>query len=117
MCNERLSKKEDNNVTLILYRLDKLETEQRKDNENIMTLLQAIQEGLTETNKTMVLHSSQIAQLEERMKLVETKKLDKKEYQAKHDVVVSRLDVYKQILMAVASGVGVSLLIEFFKMI
>lgn len=117
MCNERLPDRDDNDLNLILYRLDKLETEQRKDNENIMNVLQAIQDGLTETNKTIVLHTAQITQLQEHIKNIEDSKLDSKEFNSEHDAVVTRLDTYKQILMAVAAGVGVSLLVEFFKII
>lgn len=117
MCNKKISKKEDTSVTLILYRLDKLEEEQRKNNSSIMTLLQEIQNSLTTTNKTIVLHTSQIKQLQERIETLEEQKIDKKEYQSKHDSVVSRLDIYKQILMAVAGGLGVSLLIELIKLI
>lgn len=110
-------KEHENNINLLLYRIDKLEEEQRKENASIMTVLQAIQEGLTETNKTLIMHTTEIAQIKEKISTLETEKVDLQQFKTEDKNINSRLDTYKQILMAIAGGLGVSLLIEFFKII
>lgn len=107
----------DATFTLLLYRLDRLEEEQRKENQDIMRLLQNIQESQNSINETIVLHSAELKQTNARLKNLENNKTNKKEFNITINEITKRLDTYKQLLTAVGGGVAVSLLIELVKMI
>lgn len=82
-----------------------------------MNLLQHIQQGQSETNRTIAVHEKQILTIENELNEIKHTKLDEDKFDTQHEAITNRLDIYKQILIAVAGGVGVSLLIELFKMI
>lgn len=115
MCNEKCKNRQEHESTLniLLYRIDKIEEERRRENKDIMNLLHNIQEGQTEINKELAVHDTKISGM---LEDIETLKNDKVDFD-QFNVVNKRLDIYKNILMAIAGGVGVSLLIEFFKII
>lgn len=108
---------EEPTLTLLLYRLDKLEEEQRRDNKEIMKVLQTIQENQHSSSEKIVQHTTELERVNARLNSLEEHKVDDKEFTPIVNHLENRLDVYKQVLMAVAGGVGVSLLIEFFKII
>lgn len=115
MCNEKCKNQHEHESTLniLLYRIDKIEEERRRENKDIMNLLQNIQEGQTEINKELAVHDTKISGMIEDIETLKNDKVDFDQF----NVVNKRLDIYKNILMAIAGGVGVSLLIEFFKII
>ena len=115
MCNTK--QEHESSLNILLYRMDKLEEERKRENKDIMNLLQLIQEGQSEINKTMAVHERQLLTLEHEIEELKHEKVDEDTFHTQYNTITSRLDIYKQILMAVAGGVGVSLLIEFFKII
>lgn len=118
MCDSKKLKDEDN-IKLLLYRLDKLEEEQRKDNQAIMTTLQAIQDGLTETNKTMVVHTTKIAMLEGKVSELETDNEKQIERLATHRELINslrdRLNIYKAGAMFIIPALAVYIAWEVIK--
>ena len=82
-----------------------------------MKTLQMMQQGLNDNTKTLIeLHERQ-QMIEEKIHCIERLK----EVATKHGEEIrnltKRMEIYKQILMAVGTGAGVALLIEFIKFI
>lgn len=119
MCNESCKNLHEHESTLniLLYRLDKLEEERKRENKDIMNLLQNIQEGQTEITKELAVHETRINTMEHDIEELKIGKVDEETFETQCGTISKRLDIYKQIIMAIAGGVGVSLLIEFFKII
>ncbi|WP_292474213.1 hypothetical protein [Methanosphaera sp.] len=118
MCNETKHDEEEyKDYLIILYRLDHLENAQKENFKELMKTLQIMQQGQNEQNKTLI-------ELTQRQQVVEQKIqcIDRlKEVATKHGeeirTISKRLEIYKQILMALGTGVGAALLIEIIKFI
>lgn len=118
MCHEKNKNEQElKDYRFILYRIDQLEHEEKENFKQLMQMLQIMQEGQNEQNKTLI-------ELTQRQQVVEQKiqSIDRlKEVAAEHGEGIrnlsKRLEIYKQILMALGTGVGVALLIELIKFI
>jgi sugar-specific transcriptional regulator TrmB len=119
MCNEKCKNRQEHESTLniLLYRIDKIEEERRRENKDIMNLLHNIQEGQTEINKELAVHDTKISGMIDDIETLKNDKVDLDQFNVECHTISKRLDIYKNIIMAIAGGVGVSLLIEFFKII
>jgi len=121
MCNENKNKEED--VRFLGYKLDqleknlregqeKLEKEQSDNYKQLISILQQLQEGNNLQNQKLV-------ELTEKQKVVEGKVvcIDRlKEVATKHNTEIHelerRLEIYKQVLFVVGTGVAVALVTE-----
>lgn len=121
MCNENKNKDED--VRFLSYKLDqleknlregqeKLEKEQSDNYKQLISILQQLQEGNNIQNQKLV-------ELTEKQKVVESKVvcIDRlKEVATKHNTEIHelerRLEIYKQVLFVVGTGVAVALVTE-----
>lgn len=121
MCNENKNKDED--VRFLSYKLDqleknlregqeKLEKEQSDNYKQLISILQQLQEGNNLQNQKLV-------ELTEKQKVVEGKVvcIDRlKEVATKHNTEIHelerRLEIYKQLLFVVGTGVAVALVTE-----
>ena len=121
MCNENKNKDED--VRFLSYKLDqleknlregqeKLEKEQSDNYKQLISILQQLQEGNNLQNQKLV-------ELTEKQKVVEGKVvcIDRlKEVATKHNTEIHelerRLEIYKQVLFVVGTGVAVALVTE-----
>ena len=121
MCNENKNKEED--VRFLSYKLDqleknlregqeKLEKEQSNNYKQLINILQQLQEGNNIQNQKLV-------ELNEKQKVVESKVvcIDRlKEVATKHNTEIHelerRLEIYKQVLFVVGTGVAVALVTE-----
>jgi hypothetical protein len=110
-------KKDDSTFKLLLYRLDKLEEEQRKENQDIVRLLRGIQESQSSINEKIVLHSAELKQVNARLSKLEEDKVNKDEVETKLVSLRNRINVYQKVLMAICGGLGVSLIMEFLKLL
>lgn len=125
MCNEKHKREEqrflDYRINQLEHNLsqsiEKLEKQQKENNKEILQTLQIMQQGLNDNTKTLI-------ELHERQQIIEEKvhRIDKlKEAATKHGeeirALTDRLDIYKQILMIVGTGVAAALLIEIIKLI
>lgn len=121
MCNENKNKEED--VRFLSYKLDqleknlregqeKLETTQSNNYKQLISILQQLQEGNNIQNQKLI-------ELTEKQKVVEGKVvcIDRlKEVATKHNTEIHelerRLEIYKQVLFVVGTGVAVALVTE-----
>jgi len=120
MCNEN---KKDEDVRFLSYKLDqleknlregqeKLETAQSTNYKQLSSILQQLQEGNNVQNQKLI-------ELTEKQKVVESKVvcIDRlKEVATKHNTEIHelerRLEIYKQVLFVVGTGVAVALVTE-----
>ena len=120
MCNENKNKED---VRFLSYKLDqleknlregqeKLETEQSTNYKQLISILQQLQEGNNIQNQKLI-------ELTEKQKVVESKVvcIDRlKEVATKHNTEIHelerRLEIYKQVLFVVGTGVAVALVTE-----
>ena len=120
MCNENKNKED---VRFLSYKLDqleknlregqeKLETEQSNNYKQLISILQQLQEGNNIQNQKLI-------ELTEKQKVVESKVvcIDRlKEVATKHNTEIQelerRLEIYKQVLFVVGTGVAVALVTE-----
>ena len=123
MSDEQNKKTNDDDYRFIDYRLDQLETNLRKGQEKLeqeqnqnykelLQMLQLIQENNTEQSK-------QIIEVNQRQKTVEEKMqcIDKlREVATKNTTEIKdierRIEIYKQILFVIGTGVAIALLTE-----
>lgn len=97
--------------------LEKLEKEQKESNIEIMKTLQVMQQGLNDNTKTLIeLHERQ-QMIEEKIHCIERLKEVTTKHGEEIRSLTKRMEIYKQILMAVGTGAGVALLVEFIKFI
>lgn len=120
MCNENKNKED---VRFLSYKLDqleknlregqeKLETTQSTNYNQVISILQQLQEGNNIQNQKLI-------ELTEKQKVVESKVvcIDRlKEVATKHNTEIHelerRLEIYKQVLFVVGTGVAVALVTE-----
>lgn len=119
MCTEPCKNRQEHESTIniLLYRIDKVEEERRRENKDIMKLLQSIQEGQTEINKEIAVHETKIQSMETSINELKNEKVDEETFDTQCNTISKRLDIYKQIIMAIAGGLGVIILTELIKMI
>ena len=124
MCNEKNkqnTKETEHDYRFLEYRLDQLETNLRKGQEKLeieqknnynglIKILQVLQEGNNEQNKQLVELSQRQKSVEEKLPCIDSLK----EVATKHNTEIKelerRMEIYKQILMLVGTGVIISLL-------
>lgn len=97
---------EEITLSLLLYRLDKLEEEQRRENKEIMHLLQTIQENQHETSKKLVQHTTELTRVNARLDKLEESKVDDNEFETTCNNVNKRLDNFNKIIIGIAISVG-----------
>ena len=124
MTNEqtlRDSQKKQHDYRFLDYRLDQLEINLRKGQEKLeqdqtnnykelIKMLQLVQEGNNEQNKQLVELAQRQKSVEEKIPCIDSLK----EVATKHNTEIKdlerRLEIYKQILMLVGTGVIISLI-------
>lgn len=123
MCNEKKEQVQTEDIRFIEYRLDQLETNLRQGQEKIekdhqrnyhelLSILQAIQEGNNTQNQKLI-------ELTEKQKTTEEKIvcIDKlRDVATKHNTEIKelerRLEIYKQVLFVIGTGVAIALITE-----
>lgn len=97
--------------------IEKLEHEQKESNTEIMKTLQVMQQGLNDNTKTLIELSQRQQMIEERIHGIDTLKEVSTKHGEEIRTLYKRMDIYKQIMMALGTGVGIALLIELIKFI
>jgi len=124
MCNEKnkqVHKGTKQDYRFLDYRLDQLEInlrrgqeqleqEQKNNYKELIKMLQLVQEGNNELNKQLVELAQRQKSVEEKLPCIDSLK----EVATKHNTEIKelerRMEIYKQILMLVGTGVIISLL-------
>lgn len=128
MCNEKSTTDKIEEQRFLDYRInqlehnlaksiEKLEKEQKESNNEIMSTLQLMQQGLNDNTKTLIELTQRQHIIEEKIKCIDRLKEVATKHSEEIKTLKDRLDVYKQILLIVGTGVGVALLIDFIKFI
>lgn len=122
MCNEKTRELEDQRFTD--YRLDqlennlrrgqeKLEQEYKEQNKQIMNTLTMMQEGQHQQNQTLAELNQRVHTVEEKNNCIDKlREVATKNRTEIHDIE-RRLEVYKQILFVVGTGVAIALIKAF----
>lgn len=97
---------EDVTLHLVLYRLDKLEEEQRRENKEIMKLLHSIQENQHHTDEKIVQHTTELTRVNARLTKLEDGKVDVDAFAESAKNTNKRLDNYKQVIIGILITVG-----------
>lgn len=97
---------EEVTLTLLLYRLDKLEEEQRRENKEIMELLHTIQENQHHNEEKIVQFNTELTRVNARLEKLEKGKVDSKEFSTTCDNVIKRLDNFNKVIIGVIVSVG-----------
>jgi CHASE3 domain sensor protein len=127
MCNENKEKKvetHDYDYRFFDYRLNKLEQEITKglkklEDENtqnskeLMKMLQLVQENNNEQNKTLVKLGQRQESMGEKLRCIDKLRDVATENRTRIKEVERRLEVYKQILFVVGTGVAIALIKAF----
>ena len=108
---------EDVTLHLVLYRLDKLEEEQRRENKEIMKLLHSIQENQHHTDEKIVQHTTELTRVNARLTKLEEGKVDVDKFNESSKNTNKRLDNYKQITIGILISVGALLLTKMIEII
>ena len=128
MCNEKHTQKKQEEQRFIDYRLTqleinlnkaltKLEQEQQENNRIIQDSLRTLQEGINSQSRTLIELEQKEKALEEKLVCIDKlKEVATKNTTRVHNIE-RRLDIYKQVLIAVAGGVVIALLTEIIRMI
>lgn len=128
MCNEKMNKEQLKDYRFIDYRLDqlelritkgleKLETEQAENNKEILRTLQLMQEGQNEQNKTLIELSTRQENMEQKVQCIDRLREIATKNTTEIREVERRLEIYKQLLLVVGTGVAVALITEIVKFI
>lgn len=97
---------EEVTLHLVLYRLDKLEEEQRRENKEIMKLLHSIQENQHHTDEKIIQHTTELTRVNARLTKLEDGKVDVDSFTESTNNTKQRLDTYKQIVTGLIIAVG-----------
>lgn len=97
--------KEDN-FSLILFRIDKLEEEELRYHREHMTRLDKIQEMMSRQNEIIISHGTQITSLEEKIHKIE----DVNEELQNHSTRLSFLESSRTTLLGLVIGIGTLLI-------
>lgn len=108
---------EEVTLTLLLYRIDKLEEEQRRENKEIMELLHTIQKNQHINDEKLVQHTTELTRVNARLDKLEQGKVNSAEFDKTCDNVTKRLDNYKQIIFGIVIAVGAMMVSELIKLI
>lgn len=128
MCNEQNKKTSDDDYRFIDYRLDQLETNLRKGQEKleqeqnnnykeIMHILQVMQEANNEQNKQIIEVIQRQKNVEEKMQCIDKLKEVATKNRTEIHEIERRLEIYKQILFVVGTGVAIALITELIRII
>lgn len=93
--------------------LQKLEHETNTQNKEVMKMLQLMQENNNEQNKTLVQLGQRQVSIEEKMTCIDKLKDVATENRTRIKEIERRLEVYKQILFVVGTGVALALIKAF----
>lgn len=97
--------------------LTKLEQEQQENNRTLQNSLQALQEGINSQSRTLIELEQKEKALEEKLVCIDKLKEAATKNTTRVHNIERRLDIYKQVLIAVAGGVVIALLTEIIRMI
>ena len=102
MKNEPKDEQEIKDYRFILYRIDQLEINEKENFKELMKMLQVMQQGQNEHNKTIIEINQRMYAVEEKTKCID--KLKEAATKRKKDVVNinRRLDIYRAVLIGVA---------------
>lgn len=128
MCNEKNKTKNREEQRFIDYRLTqleinlnksltKLEQERKQDYTLLQDSLKALQEGINSQSRTLIELEQKEKALEEKLVCIDKLKEAATKNTTKVHNIERRLDIYKQVLIAVAGGVVIALLTELIRMI
>lgn len=118
----------DEDYKFIDYRLNQLETNLRKGQEKleqeqqnnykeIMHLLQVMQEANNEQNKQLIEVIQRQKTVEEKMQCIDKLKEVATKNRTEIHEIERRLEIYKQILFVVGTGVAIALITELIRII
>ena len=127
MCNEKAQETHEE-YRFLEYRIDQLEKnitqsiqkneEQQKNNyTEIMKMLQVMQEGNNKQNEQLISLNQRLNGVEEKLKCIEKLKEVATKNSTRITELERRIDVYKQVLFVIGTGVAVALIVEFVKFI
>lgn len=97
---------EEVTLTLLLYRLDKLEEEQRRENKEIKELLHTIQENQHHNEEKIIQFRTELTRVNARLEKLEKGKVDSKEFSTTCDNVNKRLDNFNKVIIGIVVSVG-----------
>ena len=128
MCNEQSHKKEQEEQRFIDYRLTqleinlnksltKLEQERKQEYNLIQDSLKTLQEGINSQSRTLIELEQKEKALEEKLVCIDKLKEAATKNTTRVHNIERRLDIYKQVLIAVAGGVVIALLTEIIRLI
>lgn len=124
MCNEKKDTvKQNEDIRFLEYRLEQLEQNLRNGQEKIekdhqqsyhelLTILQSIQEGNSTQNQKLTELSEKMRYVEEKMLCLDKLKEAATKNSTRIHEIERRLDIYKQVLFVIATGVALALLTE-----
>ena len=129
MCNEKITDKStETDYRFIDYRLDQLELNLRKGQEKLeqettqnykelLQMLQQIQENNTEQSKQIIEVIQRQKTFEEKIKCIDKLKEVATKNTTQIKDIERRIEIYKQILFVVGTGVAIALLTEILTLI
>ena len=121
MCTEQKPKsKEEQEIKdyrFILYRLDQLEVSEKENFKEIMKMLQVMQQGQNEQNKTIIELNQRMYSVEEKIKCIDKLKEAAATRKAEVNNIYRRLDIYKAVLIGISITVIATLLVQILKLI
>lgn len=128
MCNEKNKTKNREEQRFIDYRLTqleinlnkslaKLEQERKQEYNLIQDSLKTLQNGINSQSRTLIELEQKEKALEEKLVCIDKLKETATKNTTRVHNIERRLDIYKQVLIAVAGGVVIALLTELIRMI
>ena len=124
MCNEKtkqVNKETEYDYRFLEYRLDqlennllrgqeKLEQEQNQNYQELIKMLQLVQEGNNKQNQQLVELAQKTKALESQYTCIDKLKEATTTHNTEIQNITRRMEIYKQILFVVGTGVAISLL-------
>lgn len=128
MCNEQSKQNKQEEQRFIDYRLTqleinlnksltKLEQERKQEYNLIQDSLKTLQNGINSQSRTLIELEQKEKALEEKLVCIDKLKEAATKNTTRVHNIERRLDIYKQVLIAVAGGVVIALLTELIRMI
>lgn len=121
MCPEDVNKgKEEQEIKdyrFILYRLDQLEVSEKENFKEIMKMLQVMQQGQNEQNKTIIELNQRMYAVEEKIKCIDKLKEAAATRKTEVNNLYRRLDIYKAVLIGISITVVGTLLIQILRLL
>lgn len=103
MCNELNKNKTNynNDYRFIIYRLDQIEDEEKENFKQLMQMLQLVQEGMNDQNKTIVELKQRQTALEKKIGKIDQLLVDDATHKSEIGNIYHRLNVYKAVLVGI----------------